>query len=94
MIEQISSHKIEEKCQQSLLVKVDDIKKAVVILENKLNTNNYRVLTNNEIRLFDNKPEKVAQEFITNGVMVSTINQTGINLENYFIDLIGGNKND
>lgn len=96
LIEQISSHKIEEKCQQSLSIKVDDIKKAVVVLENKLITNNYRVLTNNEIRLFDyvNTPEKVAQEFITNGVMVSSINQTGINLENYFIDLIGGNKND
>lgn len=36
----------------------------------------------------------VTKTLINNGVMVSSINQTGINLENYFIDLIGGDHDD
>lgn len=96
LIEQISAKELEEKCKRCLSIKVNDPNKAVVIIEEKLDTHNYHVLNDNEIRLFDfvDKPETVTQTLVTNGVMISSISQTGVNLENYFIELIGGNKND
>ncbi|MBU5675501.1 ATP-binding cassette domain-containing protein [Alkaliphilus sp. MSJ-5] len=95
LIEQISSKELEGKCKRHLAIKVDNTEKATVIIEKQLETKKYEVLNNNEIRLYDyvDTPEIVTQALVLNEVMVSSINQTGINLENYFIELIGGNYN-
>ena len=96
ILEQISSKELNEKCRRFLLLKVNDTAKSTVIIEKRLNTNKYEILNNNEIRLYEyvDTPEIVTKTLINNGVMVSSINQTGISLENYFIDLIGGDHND
>ena len=74
---------------------MDDIGKATVTIENKLETNKYEVLNDNQIRLYDyiDRPEVVNKTLVINDVMVSSIHQTGMNLENYFIELIGGSHN-
>lgn len=96
ILEQISSKELNEKCRRFLSLKVSDTAKSTVIIEKRLNTNKYEVLNDNEIRLYEyvDAPEMVTKTLINNGVMVSSINQTGINLENYFIDLIGGDHDD
>lgn len=95
LLEQISSKELEGKCKRHLAIKVDNAEKATVIIEKQLETKKYEVLNDNQIRVYDyiDTPEIVTQALVINGVMVSSINQTGINLENYFIDLIGGNHN-
>ncbi|SHD75678.1 ATP-binding cassette domain-containing protein [Schnuerera ultunensis] len=96
ILEQISSKELNEKCRRYLSLKVSDAAKSTVIIEKRLNTNKYEVLNDNEIRLYEyvDTPEMVTKTLINNDVMISSINQTGINLENYFIDLIGGDHND
>lgn len=91
-VEQISAKELKEKCRQCLSIKVDNTKKAAVIIEEQLKCSKYEVRNNNEIRLYENidTPEIVTKALVNGGVMVSSINQTGANLENYFIDLIGG----
>ena len=66
----------------------------MVVFETKLNTTNYEVLNNNEIRLYDylDEPELVVETLVNNEVKVSSIIQTGTNLEDYFIKLVGGNR--
>lgn len=95
LVEQISAKELEEKCRHYLAIKVDDIGKATVTIENKLETNKYEVLNDNQIRLYDyiDRPEVVNKTLVINDVMVSSIHQTGMNLENYFIELIGGSHN-
>ncbi len=95
LVEQITAKELREKCKSCLAIKVDDTAKAVVIIENQLNSNNYQVLNNNEISLYEyvDTPEIVTKALINGGVMVSSINQNGANLENYFIGLIGGAHN-
>lgn len=95
LIEQISAKGLEEKCRHCLSVKVSDTGKAAVVLEKKLDCTDYEVLNNNEIRIYKyiDNPEVVTQAFVTNGIMVSSLSQIGANLENYFIDLVGGNHN-
>lgn len=96
ILEQISSKELNEKCRRYLSLKVSDAAKSTVIIEKRLNTNKYEVLNDNEIRLYEyvDTPEMVTKTLINNDVMISSINQTGINLENYFINLIGGDHND
>lgn len=95
LVEQISSKELQEKCKRCLSVKVDNTEKAVTIIEKELNCSNYKVLNNNEIRLYDHidTPEIVVQSLVYNGVMLYSMNQIGANLENYFINLIGGAYN-
>lgn len=93
-IEQVSAKNLEEKCKSCLAIKVKNTDNAVVVLETKLNTTSYEVLNNNEIRLYDylDEPELVVEALVNNKVKVSSIIETGTNLEDYFIKLIGGNK--
>jgi ABC-2 type transport system ATP-binding protein len=93
-IEHISSKELEEKCKSSVSVKVSSTEKASAIIETHLGCKRYEVLNGNEIRVYEyvDRPELVAQELVKNGVMIYSLNQVGANLENYFIDLIGGNK--
>ncbi|MCM0647222.1 ATP-binding cassette domain-containing protein [Clostridium swellfunianum] len=93
-IEQISASDLQEKCRSSISVKVDSTEKASAIIEKKLGSTRYEVLSGNEIRIFEHidKPEVVAEALINSGVKLYSLNQLGANLENYFIDLIGGNK--
>lgn len=93
-IEQISAKDLEEKCKSCLAIKAKNIDNAVAVFETKLNTTNYEVLNNNEIRLYDylNEPELVVETLVNNGVKLSSIIETGTNLEDYFIKLVGGNK--
>ncbi len=93
-IEQISSKDLEEKCRSSVSVKVSSTEKASAVIEKQLGSTKYEVLNGNEIRIYDyiNKPEVVADALINNGIKLYSLNQLGANLENYFIDLIGGNK--
>lgn len=95
LIKQISAKEIAEKCKHCISIKVNDTGKAAVILEKELHCTDYEVLNSNEIRVFKyiDTPEVITQAFVNNGVMVSSLNQIGANLENYFIDLIGGNHN-
>lgn len=95
LIEQITAKELEEKCKSCLSIKVDDTGKAAVIIEGQLNSSKFQVLNDNEIRLYEyvDTPEIVTKALINGGVMVSSINQIGTNLENYFIELIGGVHN-
>lgn len=92
LIEQISSKELQEKCKRSLSIKVKNIEKAIVIIEKELGCNKYEVLNDNEIRLYEHidTPEIIAEALVSNGVVFSSMNQIGVNLENYFINLIGG----
>lgn len=94
-LEQISTKQLEEKCKSGIAIKVDNAEKAAVILEKQLNTEKYEVLNGKEIRIYEHidKPEIIVKELVINGVLVSSVNEKGTNLEDYFISLIGGNHN-
>lgn len=95
LIEQISAKNLEEKCREYLLVKVDDAAHASIILEKNLNCTSYQVLPENEIKIFKylDKPEMISEAFIKNSIKLYSISKTSANLENYFMDLIGGGIN-
>lgn len=94
-IEQVSSKELSEKCRKVLAIKVNDTAKAAAIIEKELGSSEYEILNDNEIKIYDliDVPEKVSKVLINNNIMLYSMNSEGINLENYFIDLIGGGHN-
>ncbi|MDQ0149964.1 ABC transporter ATP-binding protein [Eubacterium multiforme] len=94
LIKEITQKELLEECNKSLEIKVDNAEKAIFILENKLNTNNFTLLENNEIRLYDylDNPSEVTFQLNSNGIRVNSIKEIGLNLEDYFIELISNNK--
>lgn len=92
LVEQITMKELEERCKKCLVIHVDDTEKASVVIENKLGLSQYEVLNNNEIKVYDkvDSPQEVNKALIESGVSVVSINQTGINLEDYFMNLVGG----
>jgi len=96
LIKELSQDELNDECQKSLLISVDDTAKAAVVIETVLKTNKFKLISQNEIKLYaylDN-PSEVSYQLITAGIRVSSINEVGDNLEDYFVQLVGGVKTD
>lgn len=95
IVEEISEEELNEKCRHHLLIKVDDCKRASIILEQVLKNNSYEILPDGFIKVYrelDN-PQRINRALIEGGVDVYSLERVGVNLEDYFINLIGGENN-
>ncbi|WP_026881803.1 ABC transporter ATP-binding protein [Clostridium akagii] len=92
LLEELTLKELDEKCKISLNIKVDDTNKAVLILENQLNTQNFKVLQDNTIKLYDyvDDVKTVSKILTSNGVNIEQLVSAGDSLEDYFVNLIGG----
>ncbi|MHC1684017.1 MAG: ATP-binding cassette domain-containing protein [Clostridiaceae bacterium] len=96
LIEEISAEELKEKCKQYIEIQVDDAKKATVLLERELGLTEYVVLPENKIKVFSHLDSvgKINTLLSTNGIVVDKILSKGENLEEYFLNAVGGGKND
>ena len=92
MVEQISAAALREKCRACLELRVSDAAQAALVLEQGLDTRDYEVLPNNTLRLYAHldEPERVTRLLVEHGVALAGIESRGANLEDYFLNLIGG----
>ena len=89
-IKELTKEELDTECSKCIVIKTDDTKKATVILEKELNTTNYQVVNNEEIRLYDylEQSQKINKVLVKNDVNIKQIQETGISLEDYFKSLI------
>lgn len=91
LLEQLSVDELNEKCKKHINIKVDDTAKATDILKTELNTNNFEVLNNGTIRLYESfRSGDVSNALFGNGIAVEEISTSGGDLEEYYMNLIGG----
>ena len=95
LIEELTHEQLLDKTTQSLIIKVDDVKKACLVLEQTLNTTSYLVTENNEIILSEylDQPDVVADALFKNNLRLSKLQINKTTLEDYFLSLIGGKQN-
>lgn len=95
IVEEISKEELEDKCRHHLLIKVSDSKKAAVILEKVLKENTYEVLNDGHVKVYKEleNPQIISRALIEGGVDLYSLERVGENLEDYFVDLIGGEQN-
>lgn len=92
LIEEITAEELAEKCRQYIDLKVDDTSRAVTLLERELGISDYEVLEDKKIKVFSNLDNvgEVNSILSKSGVIVQSISIKGENLEEYFMNKIGG----
>ena len=92
VLETISGANLREKCRECLELTVDDAPRAARVLEQQLGTRDYEVLTGNQLRVyaFLDAPQTVNRTLLEQGVGLISTQQKDSNLEDYFLNLIGG----
>ena len=92
LIEEITADQLAEKCRQYIDLKVDDTSRAVTLLERELGISDYEVLEDKKIKVFSNLDNvgEVNSILSKSGVIVESISIKGENLEEYFMNKIGG----
>lgn len=94
LVEEFTAKELEERCKRYLSIKVNDKAKASFVLENVFQTNNYDVMPDNTIKVYDllDMSGEICLELAKNGVKIYSIESKGDDLEEYFMKLMGGNN--
>ncbi|MFT9849452.1 ABC transporter ATP-binding protein [Aneurinibacillus sp. REN35] len=92
LLEQVTIEELHAKCQQFLHIKVNHPEKAAAIIESSLSTNDFEVMPDGCIKLFDyvDTPGKVSSILVHEGLVIEQLMPMGQDLETYFINRIGG----
>lgn len=95
LLEEIGYEDIEKKNRHYLNIKVNDDKKACVLLEKDLNISDYEVSEENVIRVYEklNQPAEISKILVNNNVLIDELSMKNDNLEDHFIRLTGGATN-
>ena len=92
LIEEITAKQLSEKCRQYIDLKVDDTARAVILLERELGISDYEVLEDSNMKVFSNLDNvgEVNSLLSRSGIIVESISVKGENLEEYFMNKVGG----
>ena len=94
MLEEIDYDELKKRNRQYINLKVNDDRKASIILEEKLNIKDYEVHEKNNIRIYENLNyiSEVNRIMVSNNIEVKEICLNADSLEDYFLKLIGKEK--
>lgn len=86
---------LEERCKHYISLESTDINRLSAVLERKLMTENFKVMPDKSIRLYDmlDERERLGQVLFDNGVVVTKLAVVEASLEEYFMSVIGGETN-
>lgn len=94
LIKEITKEELDMECSKCLVIKSNDSKKVSYLLEKELGTDNYKVIDDEEVRVYDflEEPEKVSDILADNKVRIKGFYEYGISLEDYFKEIIKEGK--
>ena len=96
MIKQLSGEALSKECNRYIELKVEHTEIMTALLETKLHCQSYRVNPDHSIHIFEylDQPSKISELAVSGNAGLNSISVKEINLENYFIQLVGGKSND
>lgn len=95
LVKEISADEVNEECKNYLEIKVKSANKLTALLEEKLGYSDYKVLPGEIVQLFDKNrdPEKISKLIVNSGIGLCSLKEKSIDLESYYMSLIGGIAN-
>jgi len=92
LLKTLTQAQLDEDCKRAVALTVDDVAKASVVLEEKLNIKNYKQVSGSELRVYEilNDPSELSFTLAQEGIRVSSMAEVGDTLEDYYTKLIGG----
>ena len=91
----ISDRELNDRCKRHIAIKATDPQKALIVLEETLHTDSFKLMPDGIIRLYDylDDMEKVAAALSDAHILVTGLSVAGDTLEDYFLSKIGGTGN-
>ncbi|AAU18531.1 ABC transporter ATP-binding protein [Bacillus cereus] len=88
LIKEVSMKSINGEQTEYIEVTVQDIKKAAHILEHNLGVRNYKIMSEQTIRIYEMKvtQQEISKAFIMNEIEIESINKKHSSLEEYFLN--------
>ena len=92
LIENLSHEELLVKCRGHIALKTNDINKTAVILEDKLSIHDYKVILGEKIHIFERLDDilRISKTLTDNGLVITKLNEEGQNLEDYYLEKVGG----
>lgn len=92
----LTLQELEERCEHYIKIECSDPKQLVKVIEKKLGSKKYKIMPDNSVRLYDytEDKQKVSNVLYDNGIQIIQFSLEGETLENYFLNVIGGDTND
>lgn len=92
LLEQLSAEELLSKCSTYLDIAVDDVQKMVELLRNKLHLSKFEIVNESHIYLYEHMKEAsaISKTAILGGLELRSIESHSIELEDYYMNLIGG----
>lgn len=94
LLEEITAEQLNEKCGEFVVLKTDDINKTANILIN-MNITDFEKVNNETIKIhtLNTGTAEIVNKLVSVGVNVSEIYYNRLTLEEYYLNLTGGNNN-
>ncbi len=96
LLEQMSAEELLLKCNMYLEIKVDNAERLVNLIKTKLNLTNVTISFNNSVLVYDGMDlaSEISKLAVDNGLKLMSIDVHTSDLENYYMNLIGGEDNE
>jgi ABC-type multidrug transport system, ATPase component len=92
IVQIMTAQQLEENCSQFVRFVVDGEARAVALLEKQFHGIRYCVQADKSIHVFNllDKVDEMNQVLVSNNVRLFSVEAKGMNLEDYFVSLVGG----
>jgi ABC-2 type transport system ATP-binding protein len=96
MVKQLSHEDLLKECNKYLELRVEQVEKMTALLEQKLGCTAYKVSPDYAIQVYGylDNPSIISELAVNNGIKLNGLKVKELDLENYFIQLVGGKSND
>ncbi|MDE6627426.1 MAG: ATP-binding cassette domain-containing protein [Lachnospiraceae bacterium] len=90
----LTHEELEERCKSYISLECTDTNHLTTVLEDKLGTDRFKVMPDHSVRLYDflEERERLGQTLFDCGVVVTGLTVVEASLEEYFMDVIGGEE--
>ena len=93
-VQEITAQELEENCRDYLHVRVDKPKEAAVCLEQGLGITHYEARPEGQLLIYDScESDQVSRTLTGNGIVVRELYLHRRDLEEYFVEMMGGGEN-
>lgn len=96
IIESISHEQLEAKCENYVKICTDNLTECVTVIEKELKIFDYKVMDDHTLYIyaFTEEPQRISQALTRHNIAVGELSVCGQNLEEYFLSITGGGRND
>ncbi|WDV44629.1 ABC transporter ATP-binding protein [Clostridiaceae bacterium M8S5] len=94
LIQEIQMNDIKRETTEYVDLQVDNVRKASMILDDKLKLSNFKIIDQNKIRIYDQNIslKEISKALILNNILIQTMIKGTSSLEDYFLSITNGGE--